>query len=63
LDDGRTGPVALAEVAGAPAPRLGNLSRRQEDVLGQLNSVAQHHLDDEQQKVVRLAAVTLSQRE
>jgi hypothetical protein len=63
LDDGNTGPVALAEVAGAPAPRLGNLTSRQKDVLDQFNSVAHHHLDDEEQKVVPLAAVTLSQQE
>jgi hypothetical protein len=31
--------------------------------LDQLNSVAQHHLDDEEQKVVPLAAVTLTQKE
>ena len=31
--------------------------------LDQLNSVAVHHLDDEEQKVVPLAAVTLTQRE
>jgi hypothetical protein len=63
LDDGNTGPVALAEVAGAPAPRLGNLTSRQKDVLDQFNSVAHHHLDDEEQKVVPLAAVTLTQQE
>jgi Hemerythrin HHE cation binding domain len=31
--------------------------------LGQLNSVVQPHLDDEEQKVVPLAAMTLTQRE
>jgi hemerythrin-like domain-containing protein len=57
LDDAST---ACASWREQPSAETGEA---QAESLDQLNSVSQHHLDDEEQDVVPLAAVTLTQQE